>query len=173
MTSRHRKLGLTLHVIVSLSWLGAVLAFLVLTIPALWGAAPFVVRAAYVAMNVLARFAILPLCVAALATGVFQSLISPWGLVQHYWVVFKLALNVVSTLVLVGHLGPIAVLADAAFAGTLDGGGLSQMRTQIAIDACAAAVVLVLATGLAIYKPRGLTAYGFRKQQARRAAAHS
>ena len=83
MTAGLRKLGLVLHVTASVSWLGAVVGFLALTVPALWSSQPFMVRAAYVSMDVLARFAILPLCVASLVTGVLQSLISPWGLVQH------------------------------------------------------------------------------------------
>ena len=51
------------------------------------------------------------------------------------------------------------------------GGDLSQVRIQIAVDACAAAIVLLIATVLAIYKPRGVTRYGWRKQQERRAVA--
>jgi hypothetical protein len=109
--------------------------------------------------------------VASLLTGVFQSLVSAWGLVQHYWVAFKLALNVLSTVILVGHMRPIAELAHAALQGPIGGGDLGQVRVQIAIDACAAAIVLVLATALAIYKPRGMTGYGWRKQQSRQASA--
>ncbi len=171
MTPALRKLGLMLHVIASISWFGAVLGFLSLSVPALWSNQPFAMRAAYVSMDVLARFAILPLCVASLLTGVFQSLISAWGLVQHYWVAFKLVLNVLSTVVLVGHMRPIAELAHAALQGTIGRGDLDQVRVQIAIDACAAAVVLVLATALAIYKPRGMTRYGWRRRQSRRASA--
>ena len=171
MTARLRKLGLMLHVTASVSWLGAVVGFLALTVPALWSSQPFMVRAAYISMDVLARFAILPLCVASLGTGVLQSLISPWGLVQHYWVVFKLLLNVLSTIVLVGHMRPIAELAQAALDGPVASHDLSQVRIQIAVDACAAAIVLLIATVLAIYKPRGATRYGWRKQQERRAIA--
>lgn len=171
MTARLRKLGLMLHVTASVSWLGAVVGFLALTVPALWSSQPFMVRAAYISMDVLARFAILPLCVASLVTGVLQSLISPWGLVQHYWVVFKLLLTVLSTIVLLGHMRPIAELAHAALDGPLAGGDLSQVRLQIAVDACSAAIVLLIATVLAIYKPRGVTRYGWRKQQERRAIA--
>ena len=170
MTAGLRKLGLMLHVTASVGWLGAVIGFLALTVPALWSSQPFMVRAAYVSMDVLARFAILPLCVASLVTGVLQSLISRWGLVQHYWVVFKLLLNVLSTIVLVGHMRPIAELARAALDGPL-AGDLSQVRLQVAVDACAATIVLLIATVLGIYKPRGVTRYGWRKQQERRAIA--
>ncbi|HEU5072563.1 MAG TPA: hypothetical protein VFU02_00280 [Polyangiaceae bacterium] len=168
MTGGLRKLGLMLHVTASVSWLGAVLGFLSLTVAALWSSQPFMIRAAYVSMDVLARFAILPLCVASLVTGVVQSLISPWGLVQHYWVAFKLLLNALSTIVLVGHMRPIAGLAQAALDRSLAGGAFSQVRIQIAVDACAAAIVLLIATALAIYKPRGVTRYGWQKQQERR-----
>jgi hypothetical protein len=160
-----RKLGLMLHVTASVGWLGAVLGFLALTVPGLVSDQPFVVRAAYLSMDLLARFAILPLCVASLLTGVFQSLISPWGLVQHYWVAFKLLLNVLSTIVLVGHMRPIAELAHAAVQGPLAASDVGQVQVQIAIDACAATIVLLIATALAVYKPRGVTRYGFRKQQ--------
>lgn len=71
MTPAVRKLGLMLHVTASVSWLGAVLGFLSLTAPALWSDQPFAIRGAYVSVDVLARFAILPLCVASLVTGVF------------------------------------------------------------------------------------------------------
>jgi hypothetical protein len=166
-----RKLGLTLHVAASAGWFGAVLGFLALTVPALWSDQPFVVRSAYVSMDLLARFAILPLCSASLVTGIFQSFISTWGLVRHYWVAFKLALNVLSTVILVGHMRPIAALAEAALQGPLEHRDLDQMRVQIALDGCAAVVVLLIATVLAVYKPRGMTRYGWRKLQERRKTA--
>jgi len=166
-----RKLGLTLHVIASVSWLGAVLGFLALLIPALCSNQPMLVRGACISMDVLARFAILPLCVASLVTGIFQSFVSRWGLVQHYWVVFKLLLNLLSTVVLVGHMRPIAELAGVALQRTLERSEFGQVGVQIAIDASAATVVLLIATVLAIYKPRGVTPYGWREQQNRRAVA--
>lgn len=110
-------------------------------------------------------------CIASLARGVFQSLISKWGLIQHYWVAFKLLMNVLSTAVLVGHMRPIALVADAALGHEFGRGELNNVRVQIAVDACAAVLVLVIATALAIYKPRGVTSYGWRKQQARQANA--
>lgn len=171
MSAGLHKLGLTLHVVASVAWLGAVLGFLALTVPALRSEHPQIVRGAYISMDVITRFAILPLCIASLATGVFQSLISKWGLIQHYWVAFKLLMNLLSTAVLVGHMRPIALVADAALGHELGRGELSNVRVQIAVDACAALLVLVIATALAIYKPRGVTSYGWRKQQARQANA--
>jgi hypothetical protein len=42
------------------------------------------VRAAYLAMELIARFVIIPLAFASLLTGLIQSLGTPWGLFRHY-----------------------------------------------------------------------------------------
>lgn len=161
-----RKASLCFHVLASVGWFGAVLAFLVLAIAALGGAG-LGVREGYIAMDLLARWVILPLCLVSFATGVLESLITKWGLWQHYWVVFKLLLNALSTLVLLGHMRPIAALARLATHSELGAVDEYAMRLQITLDAGAALVVLVIASALAVYKPRGVTAYGWRKQQGR------
>ena len=56
-------------------------------------------------------------CIASLARGVFQSLISKWGLIQHCWVAR-----------LVGHMPPIALVADVALGVELGRGELSSLR---------------------------------------------
>jgi hypothetical protein len=65
-----------------------------------------------------------------------------WGLFRHYWVVVKLVLNIVAT-------------------------ALACAPTRHAVLAL---LILITATVLAIYKPRGLTRHGWRKQQDRRRA---
>jgi len=165
MPASIRKLGLTLHVVSSIGWLGAVAAFLALAVPGLTSENAMTVRGVYVAMSVVARGVILPLCLASLATGIFQSLITRWGLIQHYWVLLKLALTVLATLVLLMHLQPIEDLAAAAAARPLMPTDLRPVRLQVSADAGAALVVLIASTVLAVYKPRGVTRYGWRKQQ--------
>lgn len=44
-----------------------------------------IVRAVYLAMDLTARFVIVPLCLASLLTGLVSSLGTSWGLFQHYW----------------------------------------------------------------------------------------
>jgi hypothetical protein len=53
-----------------------------------------IVRAAYLAMHLTTWFVIVPLCLAALLTGIVQSLGTTWGLFRHYWVVTKILLTV-------------------------------------------------------------------------------
>ena len=150
-----RKLLLTLHVGFSVGWLGAVAAFLVLALIALCGSDLDQARSIYVALAPLTWFVIVPLSLASLVSGVTQSLITPWGLWQHYWVIAKLLLNVGATLLLFVHTQPIDLLARAAAAGNLT--ELAGLRRQLVLDAGAAAVALATATVLSVYKPVGQT----------------
>lgn len=165
MPPRLRKLALTAHVTASVGWLGAVATFLALAVAGLVGHDAQRVRAAYVAMQTTTWFVIVPLSLASLLTGLVSSLGTPWGLFRHYWVVAKLLLTVLATVVLLLHTGPIDHVADAAAKADLSGDDLRPLRVQLAADAVAALLVLLAATVLAVYKPRGLTPYGRRKRR--------
>ena len=80
MTPGLRKLALTTHITSSVGWLGAVGAFLALAIAGLGSQDPQIVRAAYLAMHLTTRFVIVPLSLAALLTGVVESLGTTWDL---------------------------------------------------------------------------------------------
>jgi hypothetical protein len=156
MTSGLRKLGLTVHIIVSVGWVGAVAAFLALSIGALAGDAT-VSRGAYLAMNVVGRCVLLPLSVGALLSGVVQSLATKWRLFKHYWVLVKLVLTVFATAALFLHqftaVAESAQLAAEAVPSTL---ALRQLGLQLRGDAGLALLVLLTVTVIAVYKPWGL-----------------
>jgi hypothetical protein len=164
MTPNVRKFALTTHVTSSVGWVGAVAAFLALAIDGLVSKDPQIVRAAYVAMHLTTWFVIVPLCLAALVTGVVQSLGTTWGLFRHYWVVTKLLLTVLATIILLVHTQPIDRIAAVAAQTTLATGDLLQLRIQLVGDACAAVFVLLVTTALSVYKPWGMTPYGMRMQ---------
>lgn len=166
-----RRLALTAHITASVGWLGAVGAFLALSLAGLTSREEQVVRAAFIAADLATRAVIVPLCLAALGTGLIQSLGTQWGLFRHYWVLAKLLLTVLGTLLLLLHTQPIAYMADAAVQGTLAGGALREVRVQLVADAAAALLVLLAATALSVYKPRGVTRYGWRRQLEQRALA--
>jgi hypothetical protein len=106
---------------------------------------------------------------ASLVTGLVCSLGSTWGLCRHYWVLFKLVINVVATIVLLLYTQTLDSLADAAAAATLLGNDLRGLRNPSpTLHAVAALLLLLVATTLAIYKPRGMTPYGQRKQHRQR-----
>ena len=121
-------------------------------------------------MEVSTRFVIVPLCFASLITGIVSSLGTPWGLFRYYWVVLKLALAIVATIVLLVQTQPIRYVATVAAERPLERSDLRAVRKQLLADAAAALVVLIVNTTLAVYKPCGLTKYGYRKQREERAA---
>jgi hypothetical protein len=163
-----RKFALTAHVTVSVGWLGAVAGFLALAIAGLTSPDAQMVQAAYLAMDLTTSLVIVPLCLASLLTGLIQSLGTPWGLFRHYWVVAKLVITLPSTLILLMHTQAIRYMAGAAAERVLASGDLRQLRIQLAADAGAALLALIMTTTLSVYKPRGLTPYGQRRQREQR-----
>lgn len=163
MTPSLRKFAFTAHVTASVGWLGAVAAFLAIAIAGLTSQNVQLVLASYLAMDVTARFVIVPLCLASLVTGLVSSLGTTWGLFRHYWVLMKLLITVLSTIILLVHMQPISYLAGVAAETTSVGGNL-RLQIQMVVAAGAALLVLLVATVLSVYKPKGLTPYGWRKQ---------
>jgi hypothetical protein len=156
---RLRLLLLAAHITASVGWLGTVTAFLVVAVTARLSDDDQAVRGAFITMETLTWFAIVPLSVASLATGIAQSLVTHWGLVRHYWVVFKLVINLVATIFLLLYTQTLDVLADEAAAG---GDGYSQTLSPV-LHGAAALGLLLTATTLAVYKPPGMTPYGLRR----------
>jgi hypothetical protein len=171
-TPRLRKFALTAHVVSSVGWLGAVAVFLALSVVGLTSQDPAVVRAAYLAMESIGWLVLVPLSVAALLTGVVQALGTKWGLFVHYWVLMKLAITVVATIVLLLYMQTLSDLAGVAADVPLVSGDLDGLRSASPLlHSSAALVLLLIAATLSVYKPPGMTRYGQRKQRARRASA--
>lgn len=97
MTPRLRKFALTAHITFSVGWLGAVVPYLALAIVGLTSHDAQMVRAAYLSMELIGWFVIVPLSLAALLSGLVQSLGTPWGLFRHWWIVVKFLLTTGAT----------------------------------------------------------------------------
>ncbi len=166
MTLRLRKFALTAHVTFSVGWLGAVGVFLALAVAGLTSQDAQLVRATYLAMELTGWFVIVPLSLASLPTGLVMSLGTEWGLFRHYWVLTKFLITVLATILLLVHMQPVGHLARVVAETTLARGELAGLRVQLVADAGAALLALLVATALSVYKPRGMTRYGRRKQQA-------
>lgn len=158
-----RKLALTVHVTSSVGWIGVVITFLGLTVVGLTSQDEATVRAVYLVMEPAAWFVLVPLSLASLLTGIIQSLGTIWGLLRHYWVLFKLVINLVATGVLLLYTRTLGYFADVAADPGADVGLLRNLSP--ALHTVLALLVLLVATVLAVYKPKGLTSYGQRKQQ--------
>jgi len=170
MTPRLRKFALTAHVTSSVGWLGAVAGFLALAVAGLTSQDVQMARAAYLAMELTGWFVIVPLSLASPLTGLVQSLGTTWGLFRHYWVLVKFLVTIPSTIVLLLHMRPISHIAGVAAETTLSSADLRGLRIQLVANAGAALLVLLVATTLSVYKPRGMTRYGRRKQREQRTA---
>ena len=122
------------------------------------------VRAAYLAMELTVWFVIVPLVIASLLTGLIQSLGTTLGLFRHYWVLAKLLLTVLVTIVLLLQLEGISYLAGVAAETTLFGADLRAARISPVAHAGGGLLVLLVTVALSLYKPRGMTRYGWRRQ---------
>lgn len=155
-----RKAMLLTHILCSVSWIGAVAAFLVLALVGLYTTNVLEMRAAYMAMEPVTTWLIVPLAFLSLATGLIQALATSWGVFRHYWIVFKLLINSLSLPILLLHTRIIHGVAKAAAANALSAAGLHEDRVQLVVASVAALTALVVATLLSVYKPKGVTGYG-------------
>ena len=170
MTPRLRKFALSVHLTFSVGWIGAVLAYLALGVGAVTSQDVQTVRAAWIAMELTGWYVIVPLALASLLTGLVMALGTKWGLFRHYWVLFSFALTILATVVLLLHMPTVSLIADEAqeAEGTsLDGLGGDLLHPGIGL------VVLLVVQVLNLYKPSGMTRYGWRKQQEQRALSQS
>ncbi|MEH0823793.1 MULTISPECIES: DUF2269 domain-containing protein [unclassified Micromonospora] len=163
MSPRLRKVVLTTHVATSVGWLGAVLAYLALDITAVTSQNVQTVRGAYAAMEVIVLYAIVPLALASVLIGTVNALGTPWGLFRHYWVLVKLLLTVFAATILLLETQTVSYLAQAA-ASSAD----PRELPGTLLHSVGGLVVLILTVILSVFKPQGVTRYGWRKQNEQR-----
>jgi hypothetical protein len=140
-----RRAVLTTHIVASVGLLGDCAALLVIHVRAATTADPALAASAYELQDTFSFVFGIPLSFAALITGLVLGFSTKWGVLRHGWVTLKL-LAIVSV-ILVGALviGP----ANAAMLDG-DGGKESVLILATAYDV----VVLSIAAGLSVYKPR-------------------
>ncbi len=165
-----RKFALAAHLTFSVGWIGAVVAYLALGVAAVTTQDAQTVRAAWIAMELTGWYVIVPLALASLLTGLVMSLGTKWGLFRHYWVLITFVLTVFATTILLLHMPDVSSIADAAReadAADLAGLGGDLLHPGIGL------LVLLVIQVLNVYKPRGMTPYGWRKQHEQRTVASS
>jgi hypothetical protein len=142
MTPGLRKFALTAHVTFSVGWLGAVVAYLAVAIAGLVSQDAQVLHSSYSTMELTGWFVIVPLGLAALLSGLVQSLGTEWGLFRYYWVLVKLVLTLGAVTILLMHMPAVGRRAGVQAEVIHAGGGL---------------LVLLATTTLSVYKPWGRT----------------
>lgn len=169
MTRSVRRFALTVHITFSVGWIGAAVAYLALVVAAMVSQDAQTLRIVWIAMALIGWYAIVPLALTSLLTGLVMSLGTKWGLFRHYWVLFSFVLTLLAALVLLDHMQTVSVFAgvaaetDSANADVLRGGLGGEL-----LHAGVGLLVLLVVQALNVYKPPGLTPYGWRKQQEQR-----
>jgi len=93
-----------------------------------------------------------------------MSLGTKWGLLRYYWVLISLLLTVIATVVLLMETQTISYFADIAADPTTSSDDLRALGSTL-VHSVGGTVVLLVILVLNVYKPRGMTRYGWRKQQ--------
>jgi hypothetical protein len=139
-----------LHVAASVGLLGVDSAVLLLAVAGARGADP---AGVYPAARLIGSLLLVPLALTALLTGIVLGLLTPWGLLRHWWVALKLGLTTAGAVLALVVLTPaLAGLADAAAAG---GAIPGAQRLLLVRDSGAASVVLLVTVALSVAKPFG------------------
>jgi hypothetical protein len=168
MTPSLRKFVLTVHITLSVGWLGAAAAYLALAIVGLTSSDAQVVRATYLSLELIGWFVIVPFSLATVLAGLVESLATPWGLFRHWWVSVKFLLTTGATIVLLQHMQAVTRMSGIAAEMILSATDFRALRIQLVVHAGGGLLVLLAATVLSMYKPWGMTPYGLRKQHERR-----
>jgi hypothetical protein len=164
MAPNLRKFALAVHLTIAVGWIGAVVAYLSLDVTVATSGDASVVRAAWVAMDRIISIVIVPLALGSLLTGLVMALGTRWGLFRHWWVLISFALSLGATGVLLSEARVIgdsaAVASDPSSSAEL----LLALPSTLPHSVGGLAVLLVVLV-LNVYKPRGLTPYGWRRLQ--------
>jgi hypothetical protein len=170
MPPRLRKFALAAHITLAVGWIGAVAGYIALDVAAATSQDAKTLRAAYLAMELIALYVIVPLALASLLSGLIMSVGTKWGLFRHYWVLISLLLTIIATVVLLVETQTISYFADIAADPTTSGDDLRALGNTLVHSVGGIAVLLVILV-MNVYKPRGITQYGWRKQQEQRSAS--
>lgn len=164
LVGRPRRLLRAAHVAAAGAWLGLVVAMLTLGVTAQTSGVAGQPAATYRLMARLGGAVIPPIAVATLATGLALSLLTPWGLVRHWWVVVKgvLGLAVIVTAVTLTD----AFVARAIASVEAD----PRVGARLIGSSTAHLVMLTVATVVSVDKPWGRTPMGRLRRRRPRTA---
>jgi hypothetical protein len=118
----------------------------------------------WTAMELVGWSVIVPLALASLLTGVVMAIGTKWGLFRHYWVSISFVLTLFATVVLLLHMPSVTAMAEVA--QTAEPSRLEALGGDLDHPSIGLVILLVVQV-LNLYKPQGLTRYGWRKQQER------
>ncbi len=148
-----RQVLVFVHVAVSVGWMGAGAANVVLAMTAGYTGDRDVRRIAYLMIDRVDEFVVIPAAFATLVGGVVLCLATKWGLVRYWWVAAKLSLTVGVILYSTFGLG-VWVEESVVAAGR---GVESPVAGPLAYGAALNIAAFLFMTWLSVAKPWGKT----------------
>jgi hypothetical protein len=157
LTPTARKAVLVLHAITGIGWMGVDIAVFVLLMTARTTDDPALVVSGFTAIRMIVPIAVPPLSLGILVTGLILGLGTRWGLVRYWWVLIKLLLSLVMTVLVFVSLVPavnsIAVLSTTATSADAVRASLGALPTQLMFPPIVSFLMLGVAAILSIFKP--------------------
>jgi hypothetical protein len=152
-----RKAMLVLHVISGVGWMGVDIALLVLLISARTTSDPILVASGLNALRMIVPVAVPPLSISSVVTGLILGLGTPWGLLRYWWVLVKLVLSLIMTILvfvaLVPGVNSISVLVATGTSADTLRASLGPLLTGLLFPPIVSFLMLGIATILSIFKP--------------------
>lgn len=159
LSRRTRRTLVLLHVLASMSWIGVDLVIGVLSFTGLTTDDPRTMATAYGGLALFAVPLLLVLGLLTLATGALLGLGTRFGLLRYWWVVVKLVISVVLTVLVLVALRPtldVAAVETATVDPTL-ADRLTDVRFNMIFPPLVSTTALVVAAWLGVFKPSGPT----------------
>jgi len=164
LTPLMRKALLVLHVIAGIGWIGVDIALLVLLFTARTSNDAALVMSGFNAIGLIVPAAVPPLSLSILVTGLILGMGTRWGLVRYWWVLVKLLLSLVMTVLVFFSLVPtvrgIAVLSTTTMSADSVRASLGALPTMLLFPPSVSLLMLSVASILSIFKPWQRTPWG-------------
>lgn len=153
MSKKTRQLLVFAHVVVSLGWMGAGAANVVLAMTAGYSVPGELQRICYLMISRLDDAIVIPAAFASLVSGVVLGVVTPWGVTRYWWVLIKL---VVTVAVIAYSTFGIGVWVEESI--QVSSAGLeSPVAGPLAYGAGLNIVAFLFMTWLSVAKPWGKT----------------
>ncbi|MDQ2661651.1 MAG: hypothetical protein M3Y52_07250 [Actinomycetota bacterium] len=154
LSPRTRKAVLITHIASSGAWLGLDLALGVLVLTAFTAEAqPAAAAAASIAS--LTTWPLITVGLLTLASGILLGLGTKFGLVRYWWVLVKLALNLVLVTLVVLVLAPGTGALAASALEALETGASMELRSTLVFPPIVSSTAVIVAMSIAVIKPWG------------------
>jgi hypothetical protein len=152
-----RKAMLVVHIVMGIGWMGVDIALLVLLLTARTTADPLLVVSGFTSVRTIVPATVPPLSLGILLTGTFLGVGTRWGLLRYWWVVGKLLLSLVMTVLVFVALVPAVTRISTGLASGVSAesvrASLGALPTMLLFPPIVSFLMLGVAAILSIYKP--------------------